>query len=211
MKSELRHRTDMRSAAPTSLDAVEAAAVLRLRVVLARARVNAASGEADASPSALANAVAGALQAVGVNVQAASTDAEWQIACSPEIYEDRAVIEALLLIGHACARRGRPNAARGVMNWLRRSVEDGRVIDLLWRLMQIEAGVLEPAGETFEGARDGFGTLLAAMSQYPTDPEAAIASLQSLRWSSPDPDLRDLALFLATTLSPRRPAAATGT
>jgi hypothetical protein len=179
-------------------------------VVLARARVNAASAEADVNPGALASAVAGALHAVGVNVQEASTDDEWQIACSPEVYEDGAVIESLLLIGLACARRGRPSAAGGVMNWLRRSVEDGRVIDLLWRLMQIEAGVLEPASEAYEGASDEFGALLAAMSQYPTDPEAAIASLQSLGSSSPDPDLRDLALFLATTLSPRPPAAAMG-
>jgi hypothetical protein len=210
VKSVVRHFSVMTNALAPAMDGMEAAAVLQLRVVLARARVHDTSVETDADPSALANAIARALQAVGVNVQAASPEAEWQIACSPEVYEDRAVIESLLLIGHACARRGRPNAARGVMAWLRRSVEDARIVDLLWRLMQVEAGVLNPADYQSEDERDGFGALLAAMAQYPTDPQGAIAALQSLRWSSPDPELRDLALFLATTLGPNRRSTAVG-
>jgi hypothetical protein len=155
-------------------DSIESEAIKCLRVTLARARVDRAQADGSARLDGLCRAIAAALKGLAVGVQPVSEDAEWRLACSPAVYDEHAIVLALLQVSHVCARRGRPSAAEAAIEWLRRSVADPRVIELMWRLMQVQHASPQPfsaqtVSEKPLSARDELGVLM-----YAKEPAAQI-------------------------------------
>lgn len=190
---------DFASSTP-KVDADIAAARV-MRIVLARARQVIRSGDGDPHTNALAAATAVALGALGWpdRVEAIADDAGWSN--SAEVYDEASIFAALLRLAGACAERGQLHAAGCLLTWLRGSVEETTMVDLLWRLIQIQAG-RESANEAgAAGSAADFERLLSALGGYPGNPRGALAELRRLGEQTRDGEVRGWAGRLHDLLS----------